>query len=64
MSPNEKSARLSAIAKALRSLQREAVRLDEGVLGFLIARAADEAKKAADQSVGHVSRILRPLLIS
>jgi hypothetical protein len=51
MSPNEKSARLSAIAKALRSLQKEAVRLDEGELGFLIARAADEAKKAVDQSV-------------
>jgi hypothetical protein len=51
MSPNEKSARLSAIARALRTLQKEAVRLDEGALGFLIARAADEAKKAADHAV-------------
>ena len=51
MSPNEKSARLSAMAVALRKLQKEAIRLDEGVLGFLIAQAVDEAHKAAARSI-------------
>jgi hypothetical protein len=51
MSPNEKSARLRAVAAALKELRREATRLDEGVLAFNLAMAADEAQKAADKAI-------------
>jgi hypothetical protein len=51
MSPNEKSARLSTMALALRKLQKEALRLHEEDLSFLIAKAADEARKVADQAI-------------
>jgi len=51
MSPNEKSARLSAMALALRKLQKEAARLDEENLSLLIAKAAEEARKVGDQSI-------------
>jgi hypothetical protein len=51
MSPNEKSARLCTLALALRKLHKEALRLEEGPLNFIIARAAEEARKAADQSI-------------
>ena len=51
MSPNEKSARLHRVAVALKELRKEATRLDEGVLAFHLATAADEAKKAADRAI-------------
>lgn len=51
MSPNDKSARLCAMALALRKLQKEALRLEEGALSLLIAKAADEARKVGDQSI-------------
>ena len=51
MSPNEKSARLHSVAAALQELRREATRLDEGMLGYLLAKAADEARKAAERAI-------------
>jgi hypothetical protein len=51
MSPNEKSARLHAIVAALEELRKEAIRLDEGMLGYVLAMAADEARQAANKAI-------------
>lgn len=51
MTPNEKSARLHAIIAALEELRKEAVRLDEGTLGFLLATAQREAQAAAQKAI-------------
>jgi hypothetical protein len=51
MSPNEKSVRLHALAVALKELRKEATRLDEGLLAFHLATAADEARKAAERAI-------------
>lgn len=51
MSPNEKSARLHAIVAALKELRREATRLDEGMLGYFLAAAANEANAAAEKAI-------------
>ena len=51
MSPNEKSARLHAIVAALEELRKEAVRLDEGMLGYALATATREARQAAEKAI-------------
>ncbi len=51
MSPNGKSARLHTIVAALDELRKEAVRLDEGMLGYILAMASQEARQAADRAI-------------
>jgi hypothetical protein len=51
MSPNEKSARLHTIVSALEELRKEAVRLDVGMLGNILAMASQEARQAADSAI-------------
>jgi hypothetical protein len=51
VSPNEKSARLHKIVAALEVLRKEAVRLDEGKLGYVLAMASQEARKAAEKAI-------------
>jgi hypothetical protein len=50
VSPNEKSARLFAIVSTLEEL-REAVRLDEGMLGYILAMAGQEVRQAAEKAI-------------
>lgn len=51
MSPNEKSARLFAIVATLEELRRETTRLDERTVRYVLAMAADEARKAAENTI-------------
>jgi hypothetical protein len=51
MSPNEKSARLHAIVTVLGELRKEAIRLDEEMLGYILAMARHEARTAAEKSI-------------
>ena len=51
MSPNEKSAHLFAIVAALEELRREATRLEERTVSYVLAMAADEARKAAENTI-------------
>jgi hypothetical protein len=51
MSPNEKSARLYAILNALEEIRKEAARLDEGMLGYVVLLAVKEARTAAEKAI-------------